>query len=257
MTGLGKKAKNPVKATQRTFEIIHVLQEEDGARLTKLAEKLDMHKSSVHNYLRTLQELDYVVQEGDEYRVGLRFLTMGSFARSRYPVYDVAKRQVRDLADQTGELANLLVEEHGRGVYLYRIRGEEAVRVDSFTGSRVHLHNTALGKAILAFLPEERVDEIITHHGLPSTTDSTVTSRKELMEELESVRERGVAFDRQERLQGLNCVARPIISNSDEVAGAISVSGPVSRMKGTRLEEEIPNKLEEATNIAGLNITYG
>jgi DNA-binding IclR family transcriptional regulator len=257
MSNSNEKAKNPIKATQRTFEIVHALLEEDGARVTTLADELGMHKSSVHNYLRTLQELDYVIQDGDEYRVGLRFLTVGSFARSRYPVYDVAKQQVRKLADETGELANLLVEEHGRGVYMYRIRGENAVRVDSFTGSRVYLHNTALGKAILAFLPEKRVEEIIGQHGLKSTTENTVSTKEELFDELETIHETGVAFDREERLKGLNCVAMPILNNSDEVAGAISVSGPVSRVQGARLEEELPKKLEEAANIAGLNITYG
>jgi len=88
------------------------------------------------------------------------------------------------------------MEKHGLGVYLYPIRGENAVRVGSVTGSHVYSHNTALGKAILSLLSDERVDEIIEHHGLPGTTDEMISTKDELMEKLAIVRGRGVAFDR-------------------------------------------------------------
>lgn len=143
----------------------------------------------------TLERDGYVIKEEETYRLGLRLLDLGGFARRYHRIYEIAKEEVASLAEETGEMANLVVEEKGKGVYLHRAHGLEAVRTDSYIGQRVHLHNTALGKAILAHLPETRVDEIIERHGMPSSTPSTITERDALFEELETVREEGVAFD--------------------------------------------------------------
>lgn len=160
------------------------------------------------------------------------------------------------LAEETGELANLLVEEHGKGLYLYRAQGENAVQTDSYIGQRVSLHNTALGHAILAHLPRKRVNEIIDRHGLPATTENTITEPEELFNRLEKVRKEGVAFDDEERVKGLRCVAVPIVSNDESVEGAISISGPTSRFQDQKFRNVLPEKLEKAANVIELNITY-
>lgn len=257
MTDFRERANNPIQAAQTTIRILEVLRDSDGARVTELAETLDYPKSSIHNYLSTLRQEGYVVKEDDEYHVGLQFLDIGSFARQRRRIYEIAKPEVKELARDTGELANLLVEEHGEGVYIYREQGENAVKVDSYTGQRVHLHNTALGKAILAHMPRERVEKIVDAHGLPATTDNTITTREALYERLEKVRERGVAFDDEERLRGLRCVAAPILTQNGDVEGALSIAGPSSRFRGERFREEIPQRLRNAVNIVELDITYG
>ncbi|MFB6298126.1 MAG: IclR family transcriptional regulator [Salinirussus sp.] len=256
MTDPAPTATNPVKATRTTMRILEALVEREGAGVTELAERVDRPKSSVHGYLSTLRESGYVVKSGGEYHLGLSLLEFGSFARRRYPVYEVAKPEVRALAEQTGELANLLVEERGRGVYVCRETGDRAVGVDSYTGHRVSLHNTALGKAILANLPLERVDEIVERHGLPEATESTITDREELYDRLERVRSRGIAFDDEERLDGLRCVAAPILADDGSVAGAISVSGPTRRLRGDRFAEELPELLRDAAKVIELNLTY-
>lgn len=249
-------AENPIQAAEITVAVIRGLKEINGGGVTELADHLGMSKSRVHNYLATLRQEEYVVKEGTTYDVGLRLVGLGTYARHQQEIHQVAKPELETLAAETGDLVNLLVEEYGRGVYLHRERGENAVEVDSYTGHRVHLHNTALGKAILAELPHERVVEIIDQHGLPATTENTITERDELSDRLEQVREQGVAFDDEERLPGLRCVARAVTDNDGEVHGAVSVSGPSSRMQGSRYEEEIPQKLEEVTNIVSLNMSY-
>lgn len=253
---MSKKANQPIKATETTFAILNALMELDGAGVTELADHLDLPKSNVHNYLSTLIQEEYVVKDGHTYSVGIRFLELGAYARDRMDIYGIAKPEVEKLADGTGELANLLVEEHGRGSYLHRARGEQAVQVEAYTGTRVYLHSTALGKCILAFLPDERVDEIVATHGLPASTAKTVTTRDALDDALRDIRERGYAIDDEERLKGLRCVAAPILSNDDRVLGAVSVSGPTNRMKGERFERVIPEKLLETVNVIELNVTY-
>lgn len=253
---MGDKANNPVKSVVTTFEILQTLRRLDGAGVTEVADRLDLPKSSVHNYLSTLKQEEYVRKEGSEYYVGLRFLDLGRYARQRDDLYQTARPELEALADETGELVNLLVEEHGRGVYVCRERGDQAVNVAASTGNRVSLHATGLGKAILAYLPEERVDEIVDEHGMSAETEYTTTDPRELKDELDDIRDRGVAFDREERLGGLHCVAVPLKDQSNAPIGAISVSGPKSRMTDDRFESELPERLERAANVIELNLTY-
>ncbi|GAD52838.1 transcriptional regulator, IclR family [Halarchaeum acidiphilum MH1-52-1] len=245
-----------VQATRTSLEIVEALVRLNGAGVTELASDLDLPKSTVHNHLNTLHDAEYVVKDDGAYDVGLRFLKLGEYSRSRLKLHDVARPEIDSLAEETGELVNLSVEEYGRGVYLYLAQGEQAVHLDTHAGMHVHLHCTALGKAILAHTPEERVEEILDTMGMPARTEHTITGRDAFFEELDAVRDRGYAYDRQERLDGLRCVAAPITTPDHGVAGAISISGPTSRMQGERFETEIPDLLRNAANVVELNMTY-
>lgn len=252
-----RKATQPVKSVRNTVTILEEFKARNGATLTELASDLDQSKSSIHNYLSTLLEQEVLIKKGNEYHVGLRLLELGSATRKNQQIYRVARDEIDRLAEETGELVNLLVEEHGKGVYIYRKRGENAVTVDSYIGQRVYLHNTALGKAILAHMPDDDVESILDRHGLPQETENTTTDKDELLSELDAVAEQGVAFDDEERLNGLRCVAVPILNDQSRVEGAISVSGPTTRMQEERFRHEVPALLKKASNIIELDITHG
>ncbi|MDR9429399.1 MAG: IclR family transcriptional regulator [Natronomonas sp.] len=253
---MGQNARNPVKATEMTFVVLDGLKELNGVGVTELAAHLDIPKSTVHSYLSTLEQEEFVVKEDGAYHVGVRFLEYGAHARKRKDIYEIAKPEIDRLAEETGNLSNLLIEEHGRGVYLHRGEGNRAIQVNAQVGTRVYLHSTALGKAILANLSEETVDGIIDRHGLPRITPNTITDRDELAEELGTIRERGYAIDDEERVEGLRCISAPVLSNTDTVVGSISVSGPTHRFKGEYFIEDIPGKVMEAANVIELNLTY-
>lgn len=242
-----------VQAVQISCDILDGLRELDGSGVTELANHLDLSKAAVHGHLSTLVRNEFVVKDGDTYRIGLRFMQFGQFAKNSVPIYEITHKEIDALADQTGEVAQLMVEEHGRGVYLHKSVGDKAVMTRSSVGDRMYLHCTALGKAILAHLPEMRVDEIIDRHGLPKQTEQTIASREELKQELETIRDRGVAFDDEEILQGLRCVAAPVTSHDGTLYGAVSVSGPVSRMKDERFTEELPEVVMGTANIIQVN----
>lgn len=245
-----------VQSVGTALSIVEALKELGDGGVTELASALDLPKSTVHNHLVTLERSEFLVKEGESYRLACRFLELGAVARDQKPIYRIAKPEVRKLAKETGELSGLITEEHGRGVFLCRAKGNQAVHVDTYQGKRIYLHTAALGKAVLAHLPDERVDEIIDRHGLPEMTSRTITDRDELMAELETIRERGIAFDDEERLRGLRSVAAPIRSENDTLLGAISVAGPTSRMQPERFEETIPDLIRNAVNVIELNVTY-
>jgi len=249
-------AKHPVRTTEKTLALVEELMERGPCGVTELAENLDLGKSAVHNHLTTLQEHGYVLKTGEAYQLGLKFLEVGGHTRKSMEFYQVAEPEIKSLAAETGELANLLVEEQGMGVYLMRSKGDRAVDLDTYAGLRTYLHTTALGKAILAYLPEERVEEIVERRGLVKKTPRSIGTREELSEALEGVRERGYAIDDGERLEGLRCIAAPVKHSSGDILGAISVSAPASRVSDDDLYGELPERVLSAANVIELNINY-
>ncbi|MCO8256400.1 IclR family transcriptional regulator [Haladaptatus sp. AB618] len=250
-----RESPTPVRTTARSFDIIETLRELDGARLTEVSAHLDLPDSTVHNHLRTLVQRGYVVRDDNTYYVSLQFLDFGEYARSRRKVYELAKSEIDKLADESEESANLLVEEGGHGVYIYNARGGDAIPLDTHPGKRVPLHATALGKVILAYLPESRVNEIFDRLGLPAETPKTITDREELRTELERVRENGRAVDDEERVPGIRCVAVAIKNENGQVIGAISVSGPASRIDADP-DGSLLDDLLRAKNIIELKLAH-
>jgi DNA-binding IclR family transcriptional regulator len=247
-----------IKACERTLEILDTLAELGGATGTEVAAETGLPKSTVHYHLKTLESKEYVVKDTDgTYRPGLKFLTIGHDRVDQMSLYSAAKPEVDRLAEETEEMCILMCEEYGYGFYIYSSSGEKGVEFDA-EGSRKLLHDNALGKAILAYLPEEQVRRIIDRHGLPATTKHTVTAEELLLEQLDEIRESGVAFDREEQLDGLSCVAAPIKryvdGDQESVYGSVSIAGPASRFQGDYFEEELARLVSDAANMIELKI---
>lgn len=254
-------ADNPVpdrvKTTDTAFDILETLRRMDGASITELGAELDIANSTVHRHLTTLRDREYVVEEDGTYYVGLKFLGLGDYARRRYEWFDYVQPKVAEIAEETGERAQFLVEEHGHGLYLCIDRGQNAVRTDPGIGRTVPLHVAAAGKAILAHMPERRVEEILDRRGLAQVTANTITDRESLLAKLRTVRERGYAYNDQEYIEGLWALGVPVKDPDGRAIGALSVSGPIHRMKGTWYEDELLDMLLGAANELELNIEYG
>lgn len=241
---------------ERTFEIVKLVKERDGARVSQVAEELDMPRSTAHNYLGTLCEEGYLVKDGDEYRIGLQFLGLGGHAASRQPGYQLLRTKVNQLADETKERAQVIAEENGRGIYIYEMTCSNAVQTDVQIGKHVHLHTTSAGKAILAHLPEERLKQIIDYWGLPERTEYTITDEEELRNSLQNIRGCGYAFNDEERIKGQRAVGVPVLDEKNDIVTALSVSGPKNRLKGDWFTEEIPDILLGIANEIELNLKF-
>jgi len=245
-----------VKTTDTVFDILEYVMESNGARLTDLATDLDLAKSTVHRHLETLYDQKYLVKENGVYYISLQFLAYGEQARSRKEAFSLVGERVDELASRTEERVQFIVEEHGRGVYVYRSAGKHAVMTDPGIGRTTSICASAAGQAILAHLPEERVREITDQHGLEPHTQNTITDVDELMSELETVRDRGYATNNHESVRGLRAVGVPILGCDGDIIGAISISGPTDRIKGERFREELPDLLMGTANELKLNIVH-
>ena len=183
-----------------------------------------MPTSTVHDHLQTLTELGYVLNDDGTYRIGTKFLELGGYARINSRIFQVSESELQNLAVETGEHANLMVEENGMGVFLMKQKGSEAIKIDTYEGMRVYLHTTAMGKAILAFMDESRRSDILAQHGLPRVTEHSIGNRDVLEDKLDANRERGYATDDEERLKD-SMHRGAVMTDSGQVAGAVSISG--------------------------------
>ncbi|WP_408960233.1 IclR family transcriptional regulator [Natrinema sp. 74] len=245
-----------IKSNKTLFSIIESLKENDSAGVTELANQLDLAKSTVHKHLVSLERNRYVVNENGRYRLGLQFFNTGVHVRNRYEVYHAAKHRIDGLAEETDEAAWLIIPENGLGMFVYGVSRNESFSFDSTIGTWVYLHANSAGKAILAHLSDEEVQQIIDRHGLPAQTENTITEPAELFDELERTRDRGYAMNFQEDLRGLHAIATPIIWDGRPIAAA-TIAGAANRLTEERIEDELYGALLEAVDDIELRLVYG
>lgn len=235
-----------VKSVQTAFRIVEFLQDMDGATMNELATQLDLAKSTVHNYLGTLQSLGYAVEHDGTYRLGLRFLTHGMAAKSGLRIRDAVAHVLPEVATRLEQPVWWVVEEHGRGIFVATFAPESGTQVYGRVGKRSYLHTHAPGKAILARLPEEHVEEIIEYHGLPTYTNETITDPEPLREELATIREQGYAISDGEAALGVRSIG-VAFDGPHEYTHGLGVFG-YSHDISSVLEQDIPAVLHDAAD---------
>lgn len=245
--------KKPIQSVRTSFDIIDALVELDGATVSELTDYMDMPKSTVHDYLRTLNEENYILKNGDSYRPSFEFLNLGGQLRRENELFTTARPELQSLAQKTGEHASVIVEENGHGVVLHTESGGTMEAAVVHIGARAYLHTTAPGKAILAAMSLEERESILERHGLPPVTENTITNREDFEAQLEEIQQQDFAIDREEVLAGMRGLGTTIMNQEDgAVVGAISLYGPTS---GTEIEELVEGLLQTA-NIIEVNLTY-
>lgn len=243
-----------IEAVNKACRILRSVHELNGAGVTELANHLDITKGTVHTHLTTLKQNGLIVKEEDTYSASLRFLDIGEDVKNQSKIYKVAKDGIEELAEETDTRTQIAVEESGMAVVLAIRRGEHAIAPPTQVGKRDYLHCIASGKAMLANMPQENVEAIIEQHGLPERTPNTITDPGKLFEELAEIRERGIAFNDQEKMKGLRAVGKAIQDDTGAVIGAISASGPTSGLQGDRFRKEVPGVLSSIAETIELNI---
>ncbi|WP_052368047.1 IclR family transcriptional regulator [Haloferax sp. ATB1] len=223
-----------IKSIELGCRLLDELKKRDGARIKELAKALDRSEPTIHTYLNTLKQQGYVEKDGYVYKVSLKFLPMGEFARNREELYLAGRDEIDSLADETGEYVHLITAKKGRQIKLYESYGDVAVATAHHTRQREfrqYLHRSAAGKAILAEYPADKVDQIIDEYGLEGATENTITDRDALLNELDSIRERGYAVNDQELTTGLRSVGASIVDPENHVRARLASPHHLSGVK--------------------------
>lgn len=205
-----------------------------GISLTELSVMIDMPKSSTHRYLITLQELGLAERKGkDRFCLGTKVIELAGSFLVKSDLRNESQEILNELSEQTGETIHLAVPSGREMVYISKIESKHALGMSSHIGSRLPMHCTALGKAVLAFSSNEVVDSALTQP-LVARTPNTITSTEILHVELQSVKRRGYATDNEENEIGIRCVGAPIFDYTATPIAAISISIPRSRLNEER-----------------------
>jgi DNA-binding IclR family transcriptional regulator len=222
---------------------LHVLGalSEDGAssmNLTSLSRSLGMHRTTLFRILGTLQARGYVARDPDSdgYRLGVRVLSLASAVLADLDIRKAGHQPLQQFREQTGELVFLTVLDGHEVVTIERLDGRHAVTLQSQIGARRPASCTAAGKAIVSFLPVLQASAIV-EGDIASHTPNTITDRDLLREQHEEIRRRGFAWDDEEYLPGVRCVAAPIFAMERTVIGAVSLAAPTMRTPLERLWE--------------------
>jgi IclR family acetate operon transcriptional repressor len=239
-----------IRAVHRVCDILDLLQQSpDGVTLPDVARVARLPKSSAFRYLATLERRRYVERDplSGSYQTGSALLPL----RAHEPelLARRARPHMEQLRDKLEETVNLGMLDGSYVIYLEIVESRRAMRLAARRGDRELIHSTALGKAIAACLPEERVRAIVADAGMPRVTERTITDLQSYLGELALVRGRGYAMDNGENEIDGRCVAVPVVGSN--LPAAISLSAPASRFPLSQVEEAAETLKEIASALVG------
>jgi IclR family acetate operon transcriptional repressor len=234
--------KPTVQSIDRALDILEALaSRRSPTGISELAHHVDLHVSTVHRLLTTLVDRGYVRQdpETSRYHLAARVFSLASAADMQLDLRLVAHPYLEMLMRKVGETANLVTAGPDYVIYLDQVESMHLVKMFTAPGMRAPLYCTGTGKAILAFRSPPQQEAILAGP-FQRYTQHTLVVREDLERELAAIRARGYAVDNEEMEEGVRCLAVPVFDRRGDVTGAISVSGPTSRMTAARVEGFVP-----------------
>ncbi len=230
-----KTAQNTVQSLDRALAILEVLAGGSGLTLTELAQSSGQSTATVYRVLSTFQAHGFVEPEpgAQRWHVGAGAFRVGSSYLRRTTLVDQARGAMQGLMRESGETANLGIEDRDEVLFLTQVETPEAIRAFFPPGTRSPMHVSGIGKALLAWSGTRKVVRVMMG-GLPGFTPQSLTDGVELEKDLIDTRARGYAIDNAERTEGMRCIAAPIFNAHGEPVAGLSISGPAFRMREAR-----------------------
>lgn len=223
----------------RTLDVLELLGDSpDPLGATEIARRLGATKSATWRILVNLEARGYLSRDQDtaRYAIGPKVIELGLRAGSRASLIRASRSQLEWLRLRHGETANLGILDGDEVLYVDIVESSHDLRMAARPGARDTVHSTALGKAMLAFLPEDE-REAVLRQPLRQKTTRTITDIDHLRRELESTRQRGISVEYGENEVAACCIGVPIFGPAGHVVGAISLAGPEERMTRAGVEE--------------------
>jgi IclR family KDG regulon transcriptional repressor len=237
-----------IQSLSRGLQLLNIIAEAGEAQgVSDLAQQIGIDKSSVSRLLKTMEGFGYVQQEKQSrrYIIGKHFHSLAWQLVNRYSLREKAKPYIHRLAYATGECAHIGVYSAGKVQVTDDVQPETSLlRVAGTSGRLIHLHNTALGKGLIAFgyypLPQD----------MPRITPRTITDTEALLVHLEEIRKLGYALDDEENEHGVRCLAAPVYNDAGIAIAMLGISGPTIRMAYENLAEYAPLVKEAALSLS-------
>ncbi len=213
--------------------------DEPELTLKELTNKTGLPKPTVYRIAEALNKVNILSKDDNvsKYRIGVKLFELGSLYLETLELRKLAFPEIEKLSKYTEESIHMGVLDGNEVTSIEGLGSTHNLQAKLWIGKRSPIYCTSIGKAILAFLPEKEQEEILTTIEFKRYTKNTITDKKNLKKELESIRRQGFALDNEEHDEGIMCVGAPIFNNKGEVVASISISGPKIRMKEQKLEK--------------------
>lgn len=253
------KKGNNVQAVDRTLAILEVLAEVGiPMALSDISQKVKLNISTVHRLLNTLINRDFVQQDSQtsRYRLGLKMFALGNTALYSLDIRSVAKPYLKELVDKCNETANLSILDGNQVVYIDQVESTSMIKMFAKVGSRGPAHCTGAGKMLLSSLSEKEIDLLYSGVKIQKFTPKTIGELQELKEELIRIREKDYSIDDEELEEGVECLAAPIRNYEGRILAALSVSGPQSRIRLARDQDNLLGLVQETAKRISQQLGY-
>jgi len=238
MKPLRKPKTADVGVISKVLRILEAIESSPSAlHLKDICAQTKINKTTAYRFAAQLQREGYLCRnETGHYSFGTKLLELGARRDPRATLLEMARPALRKLWKTTQETVNLAVLDEGMVLYVDVIESPHVFRMASKAGMRRPIYSTALGKALVASLSEEKRRGALNSQSFQPLTPRTITTMARLEEELKKIRQNGYAVDEEENLMGARCVGAPILNHYQEPVAAVSISGPCSRI----CPEQIP-----------------
>ncbi len=227
-----KTEQNTIQSLDRAMTVLRAVAGMEGVGLSQLAERMDQSPATLYRVLTTLAQHDMV--EFDEtnqlWHVGSGAFSIGSAFLTRTSVAERSRPYLRQLMQETGETANLGVENGDHVMFVSQVETHASIRAFFPPGTLSPMYASGIGKALLAFYAPDRLQKWLRKQRFEAFTPMTLVDENGLLADLALIRARGLSYDNEERTLGMRCVAAPVFNSYGEPVAGLSVSGPVSRM---------------------------
>ncbi|WP_269446388.1 IclR family transcriptional regulator [Defluviitoga tunisiensis] len=205
---------------------------------TEIAREFEMSISNAYKYLDDLYRGELLTKNKDRtYIPSFKLVEYGSIILKKINLRDLAQPHLVDLMVKTGQTVHLVVKDGDEGVYIEKIEGPHSLPMMSKIGMRMNLYATGFGKAILAYLPQQELEEYLRTAQLEKRAKNTITDPEKLKKQLSEIRKMGYAVDNEENENGIFCIGAPIFNYDNQVIGAVSISMSTSQAKETKVDE--------------------
>lgn len=230
--------KNPIQVSERIFHTIECLAQNGAMGLQELSTALDLNKSTVHRILNSLICMDYVRQDPETVKYSLSFKICGLSNQilSQNSMIDIARPFIKELSANSGETVHLVQLDGINATYIDKVEASQnSVRMISMVGKSIPLYCSGVGKAILADMPDTKIESIWKQSFIQQLTEHTVTRFVDFMNLIEETRRSGYALDNEENEIGVRCIAVSLKGYNGKSTYAISISAPKDRMSDARI----------------------
>lgn len=248
---------SPSVAVERALAMLEaVSQAPEGLSNAEISRQLKIPKSSASYILRTLEKKGYLNREGQgRYRVGLKVLSLSRGALSGIDVREVAFPIMRRLMERTHLTCHLAILDGPDAVYVEKVEPEGFIKMDTWVGRRMSVHATSVGKSLVAYIPQQRLEKIVAAQGMQKRTPKTITTLPRLLKDLEKVRAQGYALDDEENNPGARCLGAPIFNQSGGVEAAIGLSGTIHQVNPQTMQR-IVEAIKDAARQISMSLGY-